>query len=151
MGTMTIRLDRTSGIGMRRNPNVYDLPTIYQRKASATAGAKVTLEDSSRSSTEDELDLQFSFQVEGILPQGYWKLEQPLLLVLELDDDGTFVISDEVFARYGAGSTPQSAYEDYINDLTNYYDIIAESAMEANPAATSMLAHIREYLLPIIR
>ena len=70
---------------------------------------------------------------------------KPLPIVLDVDEDSNFIVSDKVFSRYGVGESPMEAFEDFMSDLTAYYMIIAESATH-NPAAASLLKEIQQYI-----
>lgn len=121
-------------------------PAVYRRKSSAVEGTRFTLEDSQGALTETSRELRYPFY----LPQGSQfeniRLVQQLPVVLEHDDDGTYVLSDEVFDRFGSGGSPQSAYTDLMEDLGIYYEIIAESAVEDYPAARALFEHLQQYI-----
>jgi hypothetical protein len=48
-----------------------------------------------------------------------------LMLTLESDEQGSTVVSDEVFRVYGYGDTQQEALYDYIISLQEYYQILS--------------------------
>lgn len=143
MSTSVLTLDRRSSAGLdRTRVDVNTLPTIYQRKASVTGGATITLGGNQSTQT----DLRLAFPLPGSIELGGVELLQPLPVVLELDEDGTFVLADDVFSRYGAGESPQDAFVDFMNDLATYYDIVAESAAGGSSAALTLLNHMQQYI-----
>jgi len=144
MSTLTLRVDGFSGTGLKReHQKVDDLPAIYRRKTNTTARPKVTLSDEANSSTDSDSGVTYLVGQGGIY--GEWKLVQSLSIVLEIDEDGDYIVSDKVFSRYGVGATVLEAFKDFISDLTTYYTIIAESAAH-NPAAASLLKEIQQYI-----
>jgi len=144
MSTLTLRVDPFSGTGLNRgHQKIGDLPAIYRRKTNTTARPKVTLSDESNSSTDTDSGVTYLVGQGGI--DGEWKLLQPLSIVIEIDEDGDYIVSDKVFSRYGVGATVLEAFKDFISDLTTYYTIVAESAAH-NPAAAALLEEIQQYL-----
>jgi hypothetical protein len=47
-------------------------------------------------------------------------------LLFERDDDGTYIVSDDVTVVYGVGDTPQAALGDYAVSMSEYFEILAE-------------------------
>jgi hypothetical protein len=84
-----------------------------------------------------------------LLPQtlGYgWSLTQPLQLILERDDDGSYILSDGVFAVYGSGDTEEEAYADYIISLIDYYELLASRVTNNDPNNSSPFSRLQQYL-----
>jgi hypothetical protein len=75
-----------------------------------------------------------------------WRIVQPLSVEVELDSEGWFVLSDDVFLVYGEGTTLESAWEDYRASLVEYCDIVKRDA----PASAQVQAQY-EQLTTIIR
>jgi hypothetical protein len=75
-----------------------------------------------------------------------WMIVQPLPLLLEQDDDGSFLVSDDLFAVYGEGSVAVEALQDYIVSLIDYYQLLTARAAEYDPPAQALLRHLRLYL-----
>ncbi|SRR5258708_2966345 len=75
-----------------------------------------------------------------------WTLKQNLPVTVELDDDGTVIVSDDIFLRYGAGERFEEALQDYIEDLTSYYEVVEEYATDDRPQNKALLELFREYL-----
>lgn len=150
MNTLVMSLPRSPAASRVKNPSgsadFAKSPPIFQRKYSAAEGAGFTLEDKQDALTETARDLRYAFSLSQGTEFGTHKLIQRLPVLLELDDDGTFILSDELFDRYGSGGSPQSAYADLMEDLSAYYDIIAESAAKDYPAAQALLARLQQYI-----
>ncbi len=72
-----------------------------------------------------------------------WSLLQPLPVVLELDEDGTFIVSDDEFLTYGAGPDLPAALDDYISALLDYFDLVTHSD---HPYDADEAARLRDYL-----
>lgn len=78
-----------------------------------------------------------------------WEIIQPLLVTLEQDEDGYYVLSDELFLMYGEGTTEIKAKEDYVSALIDYYLIIQEKSDQGDEPSQAVFQRIREYLQPI--
>jgi hypothetical protein len=52
---------------------------------------------------------------------------KPLTVVVEVTQ-GRVVIADDVFLRYGVGTTPDEALASYVADLIQYYEAVEKSA-----------------------
>ena len=74
-----------------------------------------------------------------------WRLLKPLLLRVERDEDGGFVVSDEVFAVHGDAHTREGAVKDYIASLIEYYDLLSERVKGDEPTG-SLFRHLSGYL-----
>jgi hypothetical protein len=77
-----------------------------------------------------------------------WEMTKPLLVTLEQDEDGYYVLSDELFLMYGEGPTEIKAKEDYLETMVDYYQIIQEKAHEGDEPSQAILQKIQEYLRP---
>ena len=44
------------------------------------------------------------------------------------NDDGYYIVSDDLFLVYGEGKDQQSAMEDYLLSLVEFYDIVKEES-----------------------
>ena len=58
-----------------------------------------------------------------------WELTHPLTLTVSADEDGWFVVSDDVFHVYGDGETLDNARQDYIVSLIDYYRLVERDAL----------------------
>jgi hypothetical protein len=76
-----------------------------------------------------------------------WRLVQPLLITIEYGD-GSYIISDEVFAIYGIGEEMRSAVRDYVSALTEYHDVLSRYNDEPS---VSLFQRLQSYLQPIRR
>jgi hypothetical protein len=74
-----------------------------------------------------------------------WTIAEPLPVTIERDDDGSYIASDDIFDVYGDAWTPGGALEDYVIALTEYYELLAESA-EGHPPTQALFHHLRQYL-----
>ena len=75
-----------------------------------------------------------------------WEFVQPLLVKLEKEEDGTLIVSDDVFAVYGVGDTESKAMQDYAVSLTDYYELLAERAREDDPATQALFLRLQSYI-----
>lgn len=76
-----------------------------------------------------------------------WQLKQPVSLRIERDEDGSFIMSEEVFNIYGHGSTPEEAKEDFIIALVEYYEILKKYASD-DEASKATLEKFKQLWLP---
>ena len=74
-----------------------------------------------------------------------WTLIRPLLLYLEVDPDGGFIVSDATFFVYGSGNSEQKAKTDYVASLVSYAQIVRESS-GANSASADLWAFVSLYI-----
>ena len=80
-------------------------------------------------------------------PLGHrWLIVQPLSVEIEIDSEGWFVLSDDVFLVYGEGATLEAAWEDYRSSSVEYCDMVKRDA----PASAQTQAQY-EQLTTIIR
>ena len=75
-----------------------------------------------------------------------WKVVKPISVTLEIDDDGTIIISDDIFFKYGAGDTQTEALNAYIENLTVYYEVLEESISDEYPENEKYLGFIKGYI-----
>jgi len=82
------------------------------------------------------------------LPQGAlgsgWKIVSAIVLNVENDDDGEFVVTDFFSTVYGNGKTERYAINDYYLSLIDYYEILENQPR--TPAIASALKRIRSYV-----
>lgn len=52
----------------------------------------------------------------------------PLPLNIERDNDGTFVISDDIFLVYGYGKDRLKAMKDYVNSFIDYFEAVKRNS-----------------------
>lgn len=80
----------------------------------------------------------------GVLAPG-WRLIKALMLRIERDEDGRFVVSDEVFAIHGDGETRDAAIRDYVQTLIEYFDLLIARTAGDEPT-TALFRHLNRYL-----
>jgi len=74
-----------------------------------------------------------------------WKLEYPLPLTIQRDDDGSLIVSDDVFYQYGHGSSWDAAVRDLVQALLEYRELLSD----ASDSPTQKVAeHLATYLRP---
>jgi predicted RNase H-like HicB family nuclease len=72
-----------------------------------------------------------------------FELVQPLPVTVEVDQDGSYVVSDSLFGVYGHGSTEEEAWDDFSISLVEYHDIMAAGA---NAETAAVVEHLGTYL-----
>ena len=84
-----------------------------------------------------------------VLPRGAivpgWRLLKTLMLRIERDEDGSFVVSDDIFALHGDGETRDAAIRDYVQTLIEYHDLLVERAIGDQPTS-ALLSALKRYL-----
>lgn len=81
----------------------------------------------------------------GDVTQGL-RVIQRLVVLVEQDDDGSYVVSDDLFLMYGNGETREAALDDYVTSLIEYYDILDTDAASGDPMSAAQFRHLREYV-----
>jgi len=66
-------------------------------------------------------------------------------LHIERDDDGSFIISDDVFGMYGTGDNLPAALRDYAQTLVEYGELLAASAAHA-ASAQALLDRLHQHV-----
>jgi len=61
-----------------------------------------------------------------------WRFTKPFSVNIVLGEDGSYVISDEIFLVYGNGENLSMAMEDYISSFKEYYFIVRDGALTNN-------------------
>lgn len=80
----------------------------------------------------------------GTLEEG-WTLLSPLILRVEREDDGWFVVSDDIFDLYGDAATLRAAVRQYISSLIDHYEFSMREA-ESNLLALPVREKLRQYV-----
>ncbi len=75
-----------------------------------------------------------------------WEIIQPLPIPVMSDDDGSYVVSDDLFAVYGVGGTSPAARRDYLVALTEFYQLVLADAERCEPHSQRLFRHLRTYL-----
>jgi hypothetical protein len=96
---------------------------------------------------EGEPELEVSFAIsEGTEIFPGWILTQQLPMILEFDDDGTYIVSDAIFSRYGAGESFKAAMFDFITGFIDYYEIMSRDATEEYPATQALFQQLQQFI-----
>ena len=69
--------------------------------------------------------------ISGKIGQG-WVITQPLAIQIEKEEDGSYIVCDEIFFVFGVGGTDIDAMLDYETSLTEYYELVADG-IRSNP------------------
>lgn len=77
-----------------------------------------------------------------------WVLARPMMVLLELDEDGSYVVSENTFTVYGVGQTTIEAQQDYINSLIEYYELLQKDVASGDPPTQAQLSRLQSYLRP---
>lgn len=72
-------------------------------------------------------------------------LVQPLQIIIEQDEDESFVVSDDLFLVYGSGKNQSEAMKDYVQSLVEFYQIIVKNAA-SNSFDNQLLTHLQTYI-----
>lgn len=75
-----------------------------------------------------------------------FSLKQPLVVDLEVNNDGGITASDNVFYIYGTGTNRKEALRDYVTSLCEYYELISEYD---DKHAAGLFNFLQSYLQPI--
>src|SRR5208283_154380 len=81
----------------------------------------------------------------GPLGKSGLSIRQPMLVVLESDDDGGFLISDPTFAVYGEGHSAAAAHWDYRSSLEDYFFLLKDHS-EKSPEDKRQFAKLKTYV-----
>ena len=115
---------------------------VWPRSADATRNSPVSKPAASAFSPETP-----QYPLEGEITRG-WELSQPLWITVEREEDGYYVLSDDLFLVYGEGETFRAALQDYIVSLIDYYQLVAKGA-KRGPLDQALFGRLRRYLRPI--
>jgi hypothetical protein len=75
-----------------------------------------------------------------------WKLVKTLPVSVQLDEDGQYLLTDDLFSIFGEGGSISEAQQDLITSLIEYYELVAQ--YEDEPSQ-KLLVMMRKYLQPI--
>ena len=76
-----------------------------------------------------------------------WKFIRPILVCLELDENGTYIVSEKMFLEYGCGPDIGSAKMDYAANLISYYSFLSDRRDDAD--VEYVFRQISKYLVPV--
>ena len=116
---------------------------VWPRSADATQPSPVSRPAASAFSPETP-----QYPLEGEIAQG-WELSQPLWITVDREEDGYFVLSDDLFLVYGEGETFSDALQDYVISLIDYYQLAAAEA-KRSPLDQALFGRLRRYLRPAV-
>jgi hypothetical protein len=71
-------------------------------------------------------------------------VKSPINLTVETDEDGTFIVSDDIFLVYGTGDTEDEALDDYVLSLEDYHDLV--EAESHDPRGKLLMRRLERYL-----
>ena len=74
-----------------------------------------------------------------------WEIIKPLLVKIEQDEEGSYLISEEIFAVYGFGDTLFDALQDYKQSLIEYYQLLSPRS-EHDISTQTLFRHLQQYL-----
>jgi hypothetical protein len=74
-----------------------------------------------------------------------WRALKPLVLTVERDESGDFVVSDTTTSVYGEGSNPSEAYADYVSSLIDYLVMLEKDASHHAPTK-KLFSYLRTYI-----
>jgi hypothetical protein len=112
-----------------------------QTSVSSSAHSRVSLPSGAGFAGPREWPLATT-QLWGPVAPG-WRIEHPLELAVERDDDGSFIVSDELFFLYGHGRSWDDARQDYVSVLLEYRELMGRSQDELTQA---IARHLDTYL-----
>lgn len=72
-------------------------------------------------------------------------ISQPLQIIIEQDEDNTFIVSDDVFLVYGDGNNRSDAIKDYVTSLVEFYQIL-ESNANLNPFDAAQFSKLQSFI-----
>jgi len=70
---------------------------------------------------------------------------QPLQINIEEEDDGTFVISDDIFLVYGYGRDRLKALKEYVSSFIDYFELVQRNS-DQNQFDKKLLTHLQTYI-----
>jgi len=67
------------------------------------------------------------------------------MLLVECEDDGWYVVSDDIFGVYGDAESLRQAVDQYASELIDNYEFFLRESRH-NPLAISQMERMRKYL-----
>ncbi len=74
-----------------------------------------------------------------------WEVTKALLVKIEQEEDGSYLVSEGLFAVYGVGDTSYDALQDYMTSLIEYYTLLSVRAEKDIPTRT-LFCQLQQYL-----
>jgi hypothetical protein len=75
-----------------------------------------------------------------------WRIGQPLPVTVRRREDGSYVVTDDVFGVFGEGDSWNDAERDLVASLVDTFLLLAEATDEPTQA---LVQHFRTYIHPI--
>lgn len=100
------------------------------------------------SERDTSTDLQYPYPnmaLSGEIMPG-WLLNHPLLLEVEIGEEGEYIVSYDAFDTYGVGDTPQEAAEDFISMLIDLYEELDSDEDVLSSYFQTQLERLRQIL-----
>lgn len=70
---------------------------------------------------------------------------QPIQITVEVDEDQSYLVSDDIFLVYGHGDNRVEALTDYAESLAEFYELL-ENGAKSNPFDKKLFAHLQSYI-----
>jgi hypothetical protein len=77
-----------------------------------------------------------------------WEFTAPAEVLIEHDDEGSYIVSEDRTVIYGVGDTPDEAIRDYLIALVEYEQIHEQEAQAGDPKAQKQLELLGRYFRP---
>lgn len=75
----------------------------------------------------------------------HYQLVAPLSVSVEIDEEGWYIVSDDLFSQYGDGPTQQQAEDDFRSTLAEYLELVTELAA-VSTAQAHELHRLQRYI-----
>lgn len=76
-----------------------------------------------------------------------YRFNTPMVLTVERDDDGSYVLSDNIFAIYGSGFTITDAVRDYVSAFVEYYELLLT---HQDAPTVALFRELGRYFQPVL-
>ena len=83
-----------------------------------------------------------------------WKILKPIGTTLEMEPDmnpdyGVFLVSDALTERYGVGDSPAEAFDEWFEELTEFYEFLESRISDDYPENEKLLNAIKGYIVRV--
>jgi len=83
-----------------------------------------------------------------------WKILKPIGTTLEMEPDmnpdyGVFLVSDALTERYGVGDSPAEAFDEWFEELTEFYEFLESRISDDYPENEKFLNAIKGYIVRV--
>jgi predicted RNase H-like HicB family nuclease len=117
---------------------------VSRERSAATVGASLHSSETSSNVVQSHVG-PISVTLNAGKIEDHWRLLRPLILVVDREEDGWWIVSDDVFDAYGDAASRPEALRQYICALIDHFEFLIREA-EQNPSAKRELDHARLYL-----